>query len=47
MIQQSQSWAYIQKKLKFGKITCILVITAALLTIAKTKKKLKRPSTDE
>ena len=40
MIQKSYSWAYIQRKTVL-KDTCIPVFTAALFTIAKTKKQLK------
>ena len=46
MIQQSHSWAHIQRKLEFED-TCTPVFTAALFTIAKTWKELKCPSTDE
>ena len=48
MIQQSHFWAYIQKRGKLiQKDTCTPIFIAALLTIAKTQKQPKCPSTDE
>ena len=47
MTQQAYSWAYIQTKLQFKKIHASPVFIAALLTIAKTRKQFKCPSTDE
>ena len=41
MIQQSHSWAYIQKD------TCTPMFIAALFTTAKTRKQPKCPWTDE
>ena len=46
MIQQSHSWASIQRKLRLKK-TCTPIFTAALFTIAKTWKQLKCPSTED
>ena len=46
MTQQSHSWAYIWTKQQF-KVTCTRMFIAALLTIAKTWKHVKCPSTDE
>ena len=46
MIQQSHSWAYIQRKLSFKKTQHPMFITA-LFTIAKTWKKLKCLLTDD
>ena len=45
MIQQSHFWAYIWRKLNSKR--CISVFTAALYTIAKTRKPPKCPLTDE
>ena len=42
MIQQSHSWAYIQRK-----DTCTCMFIATLFTIAKTWKQPKCPLTDE
>ena len=47
MIQQSHSWADIQKKTIIQKGTCISMFIAALFTIAKTWKQPECPSTDE
>ena len=47
MTQQSHSWAYIQRKLYFKKIHATRMFIAALLTIAKTWKQPKCPSTDD
>ena len=47
MIQHFHSWAYIQTKLSFEKITGTPMFTAALFTIVKTWKQPKCPSTDE
>jgi len=46
MIQQSHSWAYIQRKL-IQKDTCTPMFIAALFTIVKTWKQPKCLSTDE
>ena len=46
MIQQSYSWASIQRKQGMEK-TCTPVFIAALYTMAKTWKQPKRPSTEE
>ena len=47
MIQQSQSWAYIQRKTMLRKDTCTLVFIKVLFTIAKTWKQPKCPSREE
>ena len=47
MIQQSHSWAYIQKKTFTEKDTCTPMFTAALFTIAKTCSQPKYPLTEE
>ena len=47
MTQHSQYWAYILKKTIIEKDTCTPVFIAALLTIARTWKQPRRPSTDE
>ena len=49
MIQQSHSWAYIQKRQKalFRKDTCTPMFTGALFTIPKTWKQPQGPSTNE
>ena len=47
MIQQSHSWAYIQKKTLIKKETCTPMFIAAIFTIDKTWKQPKCPSTDE
>ena len=49
MIQQFHSWVYIHKKQKHQKKknTCISIVTAALFTIAKTRKQPKHPLTNE
>ena len=47
MIQQSHSWAYIQKKTVIQKDTCTPMFIAALFTIARTWKQPKCPLTDE
>ena len=47
MIQESHSWAYIQKKTCIEKDTCTPLFIAALFTIAKMWKQPKYPSTDE
>ena len=46
MIQQSHSWAYIQRKPN-QKDTCTPMLTAVLFTKAKTWKQSKYPSTEE
>ena len=46
MIQQSQSWAYIEKN-TVQKYTCTLRFIAVLSPIAKTWKQHKYPSPDE
>ena len=46
MIQQSHSWAYIQRKLEFED-TRTPVFTAALFTISKTRKQPKHLLTEE
>ena len=45
MTQQSQSWAYIQRKLK--KDTCAPMFTAALFTKARMWKQPKYPLIEE
>ena len=47
MTQKSHSWAYTQTKLQFKMIHAPAMFIAALLTIAKTWKQPKCPSTDE
>ena len=47
MIQQSQSWAYMQTKLQFKKIYESLCLQQHLFTIAKTWKQHKCPLKDE
>ena len=47
MIQQSHSWAYIQRKPEFEKGTYTTMFIAALFTIARRQKQPKCPSTDE
>ena len=47
MIQQSYSWAHIQKKTVIRKDTCIALFKAALFTIAKTWKQPKYQSIEE
>ena len=49
MIQQFQSWAFMQKrwKLWIRKDICMPAFTGALFTIAKTQKQLKWPLTEE
>ena len=47
MIQESHSWAYIQKKTCIEKDTRTPLFIAALFTIAKMWKQPKYPSTDE
>ena len=47
MIQQSNSWVYIQKKTFIQKVTCTPILIAVVFTTAKTWKKLKCPLTDE
>ena len=47
MIQQSHSWAYIQRKPEFEKGTYTTMFIAALVTIAKTWKQPKCPSTEK
>ena len=47
MDQQSDFWAYIQKKLEFRKTQATPKFKTVLFTIAKTWKKSKHPSTDE
>ena len=49
MIQQSHSWACIQKKMKnlIQKDTCTPVFIVALFTIVKSWKQPKDPLTDE
>ena len=47
MIQQSHSWAYIQRKNMVQKDTCTPIFTAALFIIAKIWKQSKCPSTGE
>jgi len=47
MIQQSNSWAYIQRKSSFEKDICTPMFTVALCTIARTWKQPKCPSTEE
>ena len=49
MMQQFQSWVYVQKKREklIQKGTCSPVFIAALFTMAKTWKQLKCPSTDK
>ena len=46
MIQQSNSWAYIQRKTKFEN-TCTPVFIAALFTTVRTWKQSKCPLTNE
>jgi len=47
MIQQSQSWAYIQTKLELRKTQCSPMFIAVLFIIAKIWKQPKCPLTDE
>ena len=47
MIQQSHSWAYIQRKFLIQKDTCTPMFKAALFTIAKTWKPPKCSLADE
>ena len=47
MIQQSHSWGIYLEKTTIQKDTCTPMFIAALLTIAKTWKQPKCPSTDE
>ena len=47
MIQQSHSWAYIQRKTIIQNDTCTPIFTAVLFTIAKIGKQPKCPSTEE
>ena len=47
MIQQSYSWAHIQKKTVIRKDTCTALFKAVLFTIAKTWKQPKYQSTEE
>ena len=44
MTQQSHSWADIQRKPQFKKITCTHIFIVALFTTAKTCKQPKCPS---
>ena len=46
MIQQSYSWAYVERKL-IQKDKCILIFITALFTLVKTWKYPKYPWTDE
>ena len=47
MILQSHSWASIQRKFSIRKDACTPLFTAALHTIAKTRKQPKCPSTEK
>ena len=47
MIQQSRSWANMQRKSLTGKDICTPMFTAALFTITKTQKQPKCLSTED
>ena len=47
MIQHSHSWAYMWRKPRTWKDTCTPMFTAALLTIVKTWRQSKCPSTED
>ena len=47
MIQQFHSWAFLPEKTLMLKHSCILMVIAAVFTVAKTWKQTKCPLTDE